>query len=449
MKPFAPSDCLKTRCLRLTACTVMLISLLAVMPTIAASQSTPPTTDSSTRAEQLADPASVGMSASRLQRLSDFLSRQVADGHLPGAVVAISRRGKTVFHEAHGYRDDETRAVMPLDAVFDLSTLSQPITAVGALVLHERAQWLLSDRIGTHLPEFGNRAVTLLDLLRQTSGLAGSIVLHQGVTLNRQAGQSAVRLTPVRHSLEAAARFTGKSFVAELAQAAVVRPAGQVSVADFSYDVLGLAIEAASGQTLGTLLLREIFIPLDLWDTGFHPSDSAAQRLVRPPAMAGLEARAITGWVPARELTDRVSFECGGACLSSTAANYLRFVRMLLNNGVLDGKRILSRASIQYMTSNRLDARTENRISAPEEIGAGREATFGYGLGVTVRPSGRANALPGSTDEFALAAPTGPYFWADPGEGLAVVMLALVPDPDRRIRLQRQLRALVRQAIVD
>lgn len=388
----------------------------------------------------IADPATVGLSTQRLDRLSKYLQAEVLAGTVPGAVVAIARRDQLVYLQAFGHRDDESRDPMPVNALFDLSSLTEAVTAVGALALEEQGAWLLSDSVGSYLDPFKRRPLRIFDLLRHTDGLPLSVSAPNAAT-----GR-------IRYSLQAALGFTGSGFIRTLADSRDWRSANQVATDGFSFDLLGLAIEAAAGQTLGAYLLQTVFVPLDMWDTGFNPGTDHAARIVRPAPNATIDAQLVTGWAPVRDLSTPVSFDCGGSCLYSSAADYLRFARFLLNQGVLDGRRVLSRTSVAFMTSNRLGT-LESRMPAVDEIYNVGPARSGLGYGVSVRPgnSGTAAAvmLDGSTGEFSRAAPTGPYFWADPQEQLAVVVLAVLPDPVRRLRLHRVIRALVRQAISD
>ena len=363
--------------------------------------------------------------------MESFLKARIAAGDLDGAVVGIARRDAVVYLKGVGWADPARARPMPVDAVFDLSRLTQPVVAVAALGLLERGDWLLDDPLGRWLPPFADSRIELLDLLRQTSGLTPSL------RVSEPGGGSRT----VARSIDAATSLTGERFARLLAEARPSRPAGQVASFDFSYDVLGLAIERAAGETLGAVLLREIFIPLGLWQTGFNVSRERQAQAVHPPARGAGE--------PVRDLARRVSFECGGACLTSTAGDYLRFARMLLDGGRLDGKRVLARPTIDFMTSDRLGPDTDNRIEAPARPDGRADSGFGYGLGVVVRGAVADPTLPGSVGEFGLASPTGPFFWVDPAQRLAVVVMMLAPDQQQRLRLQRQVRALVLQAIDD
>jgi CubicO group peptidase (beta-lactamase class C family) len=389
---------------------------------------------------EVVDPELAGMSTPRLAHLETFVRAGVENKKLNGAVIGIARLGKTVYLKAFGHRDGSAALPMAPDSLFDISSLSQPIVAAGALVLQERGKWLLSDQIGSHLESFKRQKLTLLSLLRQSGGLPSTVLSPK---------TSPIAGTRIRHSLIAAVNFTGSGFSDALAGARGWQPKGQRSQPGFSYDVLGLAMEQVSGQTLGAFLLRELFIPLDMWNTGFNTGPEMAPRFVSPPVYATTESADVTGRTPARDLNRSVSFDCGGACLYASANDYLRFARMLLNNGRLNNKRILSRTSVQYMVTDRLGGAIENRHMAPEQLDSTALARTGYGLGVNVHRNASADSLGGSAGEFGLAAPTGPYFWVDPTEKLAVVVMALIPDPIDQLDFHRGVRTLIRQAITD
>jgi|GEM_PF-3094885 len=410
-------------------CSVVVFVLVLSCP-IAYGQSEP----------ELVAPESAGMSAQRLAHLEAFVKAKISEKKLTGAVVGIARQGRTVYLNAFGHHDDQANQAMAPDSLFGISSLSHPIVAVGALALAERGKWMLSDPLGSHLTGFKRRKLSLLSLLRQSGGIPSTVLAPK---------TSPIAGTRIRHSLIAAVNFTGSGFSEAMANSRGWQPKDQRSQPGFSYDLVGLAIEQVSGQTLGAFLLRELFIPLDMWNTGFNAGPEMASRFVSPPVRATTESSDVTGQTPARDLNRSVSFDCGGACLYASANDYLRFAQMLLNNGKLGDKRILSRTSVQYMVTDRLGEVIESRHSAPEQLASTGSPRTSYGLGVTVHRHGSSDSLGGSSGEFGLAAPTGPYFWVDPAEKLAVVVMALIADPADQLDFHRGVRTLVRQAIDD
>ncbi len=380
--------------------------------------------------------AAAGISVARLKRLDAYLDDLVQDGALQGAVLTMSRRGQNVLTRAVGWQDADQRTAMPVDAVFDLSLLTEPVTAAAALILQEQGKWLLSDPLGRYLPAFKPLPVTAWDALTHTGGLADSLRPPRF-----SAGKFASYARRLHHSLDAAHNFTGERFTESLAAQPLARTPGLVAERTFSYDLLGLAMEKAGGQTLGAFFLRNLFIPLDMWDTGFNPSASLETRLVlTAPDEPGELDRP-----PVRDLRNPVSFECGGACLTGTAVDYLRFATMLLNEGQADGQRLLSRASATQMTRTQLAPTVENRLP----FFAADAAAAARGLGVNIHTGRPLAGLPLAAGDFGLASPNGSFFWVSPSEQLVVVMLAAAAEPEFTTRMQRQVIALVYQSIDD
>lgn len=381
-----------------------------------------------------------GLSAARLKRLDAYLNGIVQTGALQGAVVAVSRHGRVALTRAYGHLDSTGQRPMPVDAVFDLSLLTEPVTAAAALVLQEQGQWLLSDSVGRYVPSFAQLPVSIWDSLRHTAGLSATLPPERF-----ESGAVARPSERLTHSVQAAMSFTGQSFLTRLASQPLRNQPGLIAERSFAYDLLGLAIERASNQTLGTFFLSHLFIPMDMWDTGFNPAAGLENRLV---SHQGKRAPSLSE-APIRDLREPVSFECGGACLTSTAADYLQFASMLLNGGQVNGQRVLSRPSIELMTRNQLGSKTENRLPAFVRLNHGFASEFGFGLGLTVTPAGARSALPGSPGDFGLSSPGGSFFWVSRTEQMAIVMLAVLRNDQQPMRLQRQVTALVTQSIND
>ena len=173
-------------------------------------------------------------------------------------------------------------------------------------------------------------------------------------------------------------------------------------------------------------------------DTSFQVPLSKLERLARP--LARDPDTGATQTVPDRGKALR--FECGGAGLAASAADYLRFVQMLLNGGSLGETRVLGRKTVEMMRTDRLTSGIENRISAVDPL------SDGYGFGLTVAVRERAGSLMGSPGDFYWNGAYGTHWWADPQEQLAVVFMAQTPGLQRR-RYRQIVNALVYQAIID
>jgi CubicO group peptidase (beta-lactamase class C family) len=256
-----------------------------------------------------------------------------------------------------------------------------------------------------------------------------------GITYGGRGTTAVHRLYP-DSSNAAGASLDTAALLERLAAAPLLYQPGTVWDYGLSIDVIGLVVEALSGQRLGTFLEQRLFRPLGMVDTSFQvPSDKAA-RLARPLSRDPDTGAAQV--VPDR--TQALRFECGGGGLASTALDYLRFAQMLLGGGVLGDTRILGRKTVEAMRTDRMTPEIENHIA---DLDPNSE---GYGFGLTVAVRGPACPLLGSPGEFYWNGAYGTLWWADPTEDLAVVFMAQVPGEQRR-RFRPLLNALVYQAL--
>lgn len=397
-----------------------------------------------------AEPEAVGMSSVRLARIVTALNREIEAGQLPGAVIAIARRGHLVFHEAVGSLGPDRSTPMPLDAVFAMASMTKPVTGVAGLMLWEEGRLGLADPIERFLPQLGDRRVAMLtegvlagrgpietvpversitiqDLMRHTSGLTYGA-----------RGTTAVHALYPASSNVAGASLDAASFLDGLAAAPLLYQPGTVWDYGLSIDVIGLVVEAISGQTLGAFLEQRLFQPLGMVDTSFQVPRDKEVRLARPlPRDPDTGAAQV---VPDR--TQALRFECGGGGLASSALDYLRFAQMLLGGGVLGETRILGRKTVEAMRTNRVTPDIENRIA---ELDPNAE---GYGFGLTVAVREKVSTLMGSPGEFYWNGAYGTLWWADPAEDLAVVFMAQVPGEQKR-RFRVLINALVYQALAE
>ena len=397
-----------------------------------------------------AKPETVGMSSERLARIGEALRADVEKGRLPGAVVAVARKGKLVYYQSFGYLDKDAGTKMQNDAIFSIASMTKPMVAVGALTLLERGQLAIDEPVGTYLPPLSKmqvavlkandggagfdtvaaqRQVTIQDLMRHTSG-----IIYGG------RGATPVHKLYPASSSAAGTGMTGKEFIDKLGSLPLLHQPGSTWDYGFGLDVLGVVIEKISGQPLGQYLEAQVFKPLGMKDTAFAVPPEKAKRYAKPFANdpdTGKPQFVL-------DLTKPLRFECGGGCAASTAGDYLRFAQMLLDGGKLEGKRILSRKTVEYMLANQLAPNTVNLIANADPT----SADMGFGLGVTVRTTPGIVRKVGSVGEFSWNGAYGTSWWADPKENLAVVFMAQTPGPIRW-HYRYVLNALVEQAIVD
>lgn len=393
-----------------------------------------------------AKPEDVGLSGERLAGIDRFVTGEIEEGVLPGAVVAIARHGKVVYLKAFGHRDKEAGVAMTTDSIFSAASMTKPMTAVLALQFYEQGLLLMDDPLLRYFPKFADMKVAVLneakdkivdtvpaarqilmrDLFRHTSGLAyGS------------SGTTAVNKLYPMSSNESARTLTSAELLDKLAGLPLHHQPGAQWHYSFGLDVLGFAIEGLEKKSLGQVMNAALWSPLGMTDTAFMvPADRVA-RYARPlpKDRAGQPLSIPSPLQPTK-------FECGGGCAVTTAGDYLSFAQMLLNGGKLGQTRILSRKTVDYMVSNQLAPGTHSLL-------AGNFTNWGFGLGVAVRTIPGLPRGTGSVGEFGWPGAFGTYWWADPAERLAVVWMSASPNGAVNARHRQALKALVNGAIID
>jgi CubicO group peptidase (beta-lactamase class C family) len=397
-----------------------------------------------------AKPEDVGLSSERLARIGATLKADIEAGRIPGAVVAIARHGKLVALDAYGWRDKAAGIAMTTDTIFNIASMTKPMTTVGALMLYEQGKILIDDPLSKYFPKFAqmrvatrdasgepttetvpaNRQITIQDLLRHTSGL-----IYGG------RGTTPVHKMYPGGSSDAARDYDGTALLDKLATLPLLYQPATVWDYGFGLDITGLVIEHVTGRPLGQYLQANLFAPLGMTDTGFSISPDKAARYAKP-----LPADPDTGKPQARspELTQPLKFECGGGCAASTASDYLRFALMLMNHGRSGEAQLLGRKTVEYMLSDQLGPNIKNLIGNADPT----RADYGFGLGLAVRTTPGVVRMMGSVGQFTWPGASGTDWWVDPKEDLAVVYLSAAPGP-LRWHYRQKINALVYQAITD
>jgi CubicO group peptidase (beta-lactamase class C family) len=403
-----------------------------------------------------------GVSARKLERIREVLKSEIDQGKLPGTVVMIARKGKLIYSDALGFQDKSEGKAMSLDSVFRIYSMTKPLVSVAAMMLVEDGKVQLTDPVSKFLPAFkgqrvsvaradpefarmtytsvpADREMTVQDLLRHTSGLAyGEIT--QNAPVKDAYAKAGVYLPGVRDY--DSRDITSAEQAERVGAAPLAHQPGTYWEYSLSSDILGRVVEAASGRRLGEFLDERLFKPLGMVDTAFSLPADKAVRLAQPLAVdlaSGQPVKVI-------DVAAAPKNDSGGAGAVSTAADYLRFAQMLLNRGELNGVRVLSRTTVELMTSDHLGT----RIAAPVTPGELLLGTPGYtfGLGFAVRQGAGVAGVPGSAGEFMWAGYAGTYFWVDPKEQLTAVFMSQAPSPIRAY-YRKLVKQLVYQAIVD
>ncbi len=394
----------------------------------------------------VATPESVGFSTAGLARIDQFFSREIAADRVPGAVIAIARNGKLVHYKAYGLLDKASGQAMPLDAIFNLASMTKVLSAVGALTLNEEGRLPLKARLSEYLPVFEKMNLGVVGSAGEIKlEPANPIYIHDlfrhtsGMTYGARGDTAIHKLYPAG-SAPAAAAYTGAEFVGKLAATPLVYQPSTVWDYGFSIDVLGLVMEKISGKRLDEFLKTAVWDKVGMPDTTFNVPAEKRKRLARPFAKDPLSGRDQNIAI----LDKPVKFDCAGSCAFGTVGDYLRFGQMLLNGGVIDGKRVLSPKSVRAMTSNHLTASMKNQVAGTEPHRDG----YGFGLGVAVRLEDGLAATPGTAGDYTWNGANGTAYWADPKERLVVVYGTVAPGEIRKY-YREQVAALVYGAMQD
>jgi CubicO group peptidase (beta-lactamase class C family) len=407
-----------------------------------------------------ARPEEVGMSSERLATLTPLLKSYVDNNQLAGSVALVARRGKIVYYEAFGQQDREARVPMQKDSIFRIASQSKAVVTTAAMMLVEQGKLLLNDPVGKYIPEFrdttvavpregggydvvkAKRRITVRDLMTHTSGL--SYGNGPAADAWKQAGFTSYYFSDRNEPIAAT--------IARMASLPLDAHPGEKWIYGYSTDVLGVVVERASGKPLDEFLRANIFDPLAMSDTAFYLPRDKRGRLATlyargtPPGATPPTASATTDLQIRRAPQDgpagqgafvdgpRKSFS-GGAGLLSTAGDYARFLQAILNGGQLDGKRIVSRKTVELMTTSHLR-------DIPYSAGQG------FGLGFSVVKDVGARGDPGSVGEFGWGGAYHSTYWVDPVEQLVVVYLTQL-NPAADIDDFGKLRAVIYQAIAD
>ena len=388
-------------------------------------------------------PEEVGLSSVQLKKLESETIRHIDEGLMPGAVMLVARRGKVAWVSVQGKRAPDSPDPMKLDSIFRIYSMTKPLVSTALMQMVEEGRLQITDPVSKYLPEMGNmsvgtevegpdgkpmlryadptRAMTVQDLLRHTSGLTyGS------------RGASLINASYVEAGIGDRS-ITNAQFVSRLSKLALKFNPGDRWEYSVAVDVQGRLLEVLDGgkRKLSEILKERVLDPLGMVDTGFQvPADKVARAAQQGPRPNGQPA------TPRFAVDDGAKYESGGGGAMSTMADYLRFTSALANGGAFQGKRIIGKKTLEFMSANHVQGRP------------GRPPGLGFGLGFEVRTRVGDSGIPGSVGEYGWAGNAGTLFWVDPKEQLIAIYMIQVSDPDR-VALRNQFRTMVQAAIID
>ena len=375
-------------------------------------------------------------SANGLDRISEFFDNEVATGKLPGAVVLIQQHGKPVYLKCFGVQDVATNAPMTSDTIFAIHSMTKPITSVAAMMLIDAGKLSLADPVSKFIPGFaqvkvgvdadtpeGNRIlklvppdrpVTLMDLLRHTSGITYAYI--GGKPIMKAYSESGLF----------DGRYDNKVFAERVSRLPLARQPGTLWRYGHSTDVVGRIIEIISGQSLYQFEKQHIFDPLGMTSTKFL-LESAGER-------ARMAKPLPNDTILNDAETDRLAhpeWESGGGGLLSSVTDYRRFAQMILNGGEFDGKRYLSPAAFKLMTTDHIGP--DSGVARDYFYFPGDGFGFGYGLAVRTDPGNAKPPPPGSIGELKWDSGSGTYFGVDPSLDMIYILLQQTQNERGRI----------------
>lgn len=376
-----------------------LVALVAVLVT-AATVSTP------AQSGARADAASLGFPAERLTRITEMIERRIAAKDVPGAVVLVARHGRVVHLEARGTLALDSATPVTRDTLFNLASMTKPVTAVAILMMAEEGKLRITDPVSRYIPQFGaqmvaapgaapvkaDREITIRDLLTHTSGLISPLRTPDPPT--KTIGEFIPALGREPLEFQPGTRWVYSNTVA--------------------FDTLARIVEIVSGQTYDQFLRARIFTPLRMTQTAHRLDGAAARRLATRYDVT-------PGGLRPRESPDSTIYFAGGWGLKSTIDDYFRFAQMLLNQGELDGVRIVSPRAIALLSS----------VHVPDTL-PGRQPGEGFGLGVRVVTDPAARGTWISKGSYGWSGAAGTHFWVDPHEGIVAILMVQAPAENLR-----------------
>jgi CubicO group peptidase (beta-lactamase class C family) len=399
----------------------------------------------------IAKPAAVGICPQRAADLLTTLQSEIDSQRLPGAVVLVSRRGKIALFESLGEQDPQSALPMDKASIFRIYSMTKPLVSLAVMMLMEQGRLMLADPVAKYLPEYADQNVahavegkkkvklhpaikpaTVHDLLRHTAGLTYEFL-----------GTSTVQKQYAEARIGSRQR-TNAEFSETLAALPLQLEPGTAWEYSRATDVLGRLVEVISGQTLGSFLRNQILMPLGMVDTAFSVPQAQHHRIAEPfasdpdggPPPLLIDVR--------KDATSGAPLESGGGGLVSTAMDYARFLQFMLNRGTLDGVRLLSPQTVDFMTADHLgNMPIHQQGASPLLLPAGH----GFGLGFAVRLASGIAAVPGSQGLYYWGGIAGTTFFVDPAQDLFALMM--IQAPNQREYYRPLFRSLVYAALVD
>jgi len=397
-------------------------------------------------------PSEAGMSEERLSIIDDMLNEAIGNKEIPGAVALVARKGKIVYYKAFGMADNTSNRSLKKDDIFRIASQTKAITSTAVMMLWEEGKFRLDDPISKYIPEFENAQV--LDSLKEkdltytTINVDKPITIRHLITHTSGIGYGYIdgdeRIKKIYEKAGIVDLFTTEPLtiganIKKLAKLPLHHHPGEKFTYSEGLDVLGYFIEIVSGMPLDEFFKTRIFDPLDMEDTWFYLPKEKHDRLVT--IQTSKDAEWIRYTNPSvydidYPIKGAKTFFAGGAGLSSTAKDYATFLQMYLNNGELNGIRLLSRTTVQFMMANQIG-----------DLWGDSGSYYGLAFGV-LDQNGQDKGGQGSVGTFQWGGYFNTQYYADPKEEVIVILMKQMQDV-KSDDTGWKFRQLVGQAIDD
>ena len=395
-------------------------------------------------------PEDAGFSAERLQRIHEAMQRHIDAGDISGAVTLVARKGRIVHFETHGVTDLDSKKPMTKDAVFQLASMSKPITAVAVLMLLEEGKIHLDDPVSKFIPEFKDMKVAVAKDPSRAPGASASadaeftlvpasreVTVRDLLTHSSGLGSGGLGSRQVPKIAPHGANDTLAGYIPKLAAVPLDFQPGTLWRYSplLGFETLSRIVEIASGQPYDRFLKERIFDPLGMKDTGFILTDDRKARLVT------IYQRSPTGLQKLNPQTPNISstYFSGAGGLMSTAEDYSQFAQMLLDRGQLNGKRLLGPNTVEMMSANHMGELFAGQFPGYPPHGVG------FGLGVSVMIDQIAAGMRVTNGSFGWNGAYGTKLWVDPKENMVEILMIQTNNP----AIHRDFENAVMQALIE
>lgn len=425
-------------------------------------------------------PASAaGMCGVRIQQLKHVTRAYVDDGRMPNCQVVVARAGRIVYHDSYGFSNVAKQIPLRHNDIYRLYSMTKPITCVAAMICYERNCFQMDDLLERYLPEWRDMQVyiggdadnpqleparakiTIKHLFTHCGGItaAGLNPSPLGTIQARLMGPPRTQPTfslsgSVReaHDDSLAPAQDLEEYCKRLAKSPLFCHPGDKWHYGACHSVLGRLVEVWSGETLDDFFQKNIFDPLKMTDTGFKIPEASLSRLVEnyfamPDGQDGKLHHVSADSAANSEYILPGGVFNGSGGLLGTLQDYYRFAQMLCNKGELDGSRILSTRSVEYMSLNHLPGNCDLAEMGIKTFTETPMDGIGFGLGMAVCIDPVKSHTLQNVGEFYWGGAASTAFYVDPRESLVCVFLTQVL-PSGTYPVRRQLRICINQAIV-